>query len=847
MDTAFNYKWHVSPTGISDLQEALEMSDGKVLFYGGTYTAYVKLFDSTGSMISSFDIPGNYVEDLKNVTLLKDGRLFLPMGYNGVCDLDPGVGMVQYTSGGTSNRPLLVEYSLCQPKRTNLTISICHGEHYSMGDSNYYQTGIYAKYFYTGACDSIVTLNLTVKQVDTRLLPSIDTIYCVNIPNASYHWYNCTNKTTVSGQTHSFFLPPDNDSYAAIISTSGCIDTTNCVQRFQNSNIGFPSLAWGTAFKSRTELGIGHKLITDQFGNFYICGAFYGYWFTNLWAGNKGIGGFEGINNFPDGFIAKYDNNGIFQWAYNFGGQINNVNNPGYDCANSISVDGHGNVYATGYYNFSVDFDPRENYIYALPQLSSYKQGFILKLDPSGTLVWAKPLGGVSTNITPYTIAVAANGNIAIGGELTGTFGDFDPGPNTAILTGRGFIAMYDSICNYIGGLGIMENSSCQAICSSVCFDSDNNLIAGGYFSGNTDFDPGPGVYSFSISSGFSYFLAKYSPSFDIVWAKKIGAFSCGIYPTSRIHLDHTNNIYELKHNSLCRYAPNGTLSYQYPLSWSNYATSYQFDLDNSGNIYLFATYNGTVQLEPGLSFSAGSGTKEIVAKYNNNGTSAWGFVITPNQITNPTGIAVDGYGNFFIAGPTGPGCTGTFDIDPSANTYNISAANYFIAKYGNSCSRIDTSSTITNSNTVMNVSSNAFYEWKRCGDGTIVAYGTNPHFSADSSGFYYCVINMGACSDSTSCKYLLQGVFVDVRELDTRPEIIVYPNPTDDNVIIDLKQKYDNVTVEILNIMGQLISSKEYSSVESVNLPIEGAKGIYYLKIMIDNTELKAFKIIKN
>ncbi|MBK8619436.1 MAG: SBBP repeat-containing protein [Anaerolineales bacterium] len=82
-----------------------------------------------------------------------------------------------------------------------------------------------------------------------------------------------------------------------------------------------------------------------------------------------------------DIFISKLDSNGNYVWAKSMGGTD-------YDYANGISVDSSGNVYTTGTFLNTVDFDPGPNDA----NLSSvgWNDIFISKLDGSGNYVWAR-------------------------------------------------------------------------------------------------------------------------------------------------------------------------------------------------------------------------------------------------------------------------------------------------------------------------------------------------------------------------------------------------------------------------------------------------------------------------
>src|SRR5690606_1414173 len=85
-----------------------------------------------------------------------------------------------------------------------------------------------------------------------------------------------------------------------------------------------------------------------------------------------------------DIFIQKLDTNGNFVWAKSMGG-IN------WDYGYSVAVDVSGNVYTTGSFRETVDFDPGAG-IYNLTSQGG-TDIFIQKLDADGNFVWANRMG----------------------------------------------------------------------------------------------------------------------------------------------------------------------------------------------------------------------------------------------------------------------------------------------------------------------------------------------------------------------------------------------------------------------------------------------------------------------
>ncbi|HOZ31121.1 MAG TPA: SBBP repeat-containing protein, partial [Bacteroidales bacterium] len=121
-----------------------------------------------------------------------------------------------------------------------------------------------------------------------------------------------------------------------------------------------------------------------------------------------------------------------------------------YDSGNSISTDALGNIYITGSFSGTADFDPSASTY----NLTSAGSGdiFIQKLDASGNFVWAKVMGETYDDIG-YSISTDASGNSYITGYFFETV-DFDPSEGTYNLISVGardiFIQKLDASGNFV-------------------------------------------------------------------------------------------------------------------------------------------------------------------------------------------------------------------------------------------------------------------------------------------------------------------------------------------------------------------------------------------------------------
>lgn len=158
---------------------------------------------------------------------------------------------------------------------------------------------------------------------------------------------------------------------------------------------------------------LSHSITVDASGNIYTCGLF------------SGTGDFDPgplvfnltSNGEYDIFITKFDPAGNFIWAKSMGGANSDQVQP-------IAVDATGNVYTTGFFFVTVDFDPGAG-VYNLTSFGQ-RDIFISKLDPAGNFIWAKQMGGTDYDHS-WSLALDAAGNVYTTGEFVSTIADFDP------------------------------------------------------------------------------------------------------------------------------------------------------------------------------------------------------------------------------------------------------------------------------------------------------------------------------------------------------------------------------------------------------------------------------------
>ena len=327
----------------------------------------------------------------------------------------------------------------------------------------------------------------------------------------------------------------------------------------------------------------------------------------------------RGTNGFPanDAYLCKYDVNGNFKWARNWGGN-------GGDEAYHAGVDGMGNVYVNGDFS-STNMSLASVGLTGSVTNNGFYDAFIFKFDANGTCLWARTWGGVCYDDCTCC-AVDPAGNVYGGGMFASPIADFDPAPATNYLYAHNtdtndyyaFLGLVDAFLTKLDANGDFQwarswgATNLNDAAGGIAVDGADNVYVSGYFQDTVDFNQ-TGVASNFTSHGLT------------------DAFIC-------------------KHDS------NGT--FQWAETWGGAAddSAGGIALDSLGSVYVAGTFTSTdVDFDPGSGIdnhSTHGGQDISLSKFDSNGH----FILArtcggSGDDTGYGGIAVDGSGKVFESG----------------------------------------------------------------------------------------------------------------------------------------------------------------------------------------------------
>lgn len=241
-----------------------------------------------------------------------------------------------------------------------------------------------------------------------------------------------------------------------------------------------------------------HSISIDPSGNIFLTG-----YFSGVVDFDPGINSFSlSSNGSNDIFILKLDPTANFNW-------VKQIGDNGDDQGISLNAHVAGNLYVTGNFSGTVDFDPGSG------QFNLQSEGstdvFLLNLSTAGSFIWAKQLGGPLSDYSNH-LTTTALGGIFLTGDYRSTV-DFDPGPSAVRFTANGendvFILKFDpsgilAWVRVFGGAG-SDAPACMAV------DAAEHIYTTGFFSETVDFDPAFPTFYLTASGSINAFVHKLS------------------------------------------------------------------------------------------------------------------------------------------------------------------------------------------------------------------------------------------------------------------------------------------------------------------------------------------------
>lgn len=296
-------------------------------------------------------------------------------------------------------------------------------------------------------------------------------------------------------------------SYYSPLSFDTCFLNDNINNGFQAYVTKFDSSGSALWAKSaRGNLASGNVICTDKNGSLYLAGVYFGdsISFDQITLRNN-------ITADPNYFIAKYDSSGTVLWAKAIG--CGPLPNP-----SGLISDINNNIYFSGGFSSPLIIfggDTLNN--------SGSRNSFVTKYDQSGNEIWARKIGGTSTDwISGLTSD--GSGNIYVTGYFKSPTLYFD---SDSLVNSGGmdfFLAKYDASGNFIWAKSSVGDF--DEFPRSITGNSSGIYISGTSTSKQVSFDS---VILNDTSSNPSHkvmFLCNYDTNGNVIWAKNLPAYN---------------------------------------------------------------------------------------------------------------------------------------------------------------------------------------------------------------------------------------------------------------------------------------------------------------------------------
>ena len=374
------------------------------------------------------------------------------------------------------------------------------------------------------------------------------------------------------------------------------------------------------------------------------------------------------------------------------------------DESNGLAVDSTGNTYVTGYFTGSATFGAGESGETSLTS-DGDRDIFVAKYTADGNLVWVKRAGGSDTGIK---IAVDGSGKAYVVGAFaeSAIFGAGEANETTLTCDcfgGGMFIAKYSTDGDLIWAKPIVSQNSVNV--NDLAVDNSGNAYVTGVMFRTATFGFGETNEMMLTSNAHTnnMFIAKYTASGDLVWARKAGdtsgnteayslavdgsgnVYVIGYFVVATFGLGETNEITLTSDSAdvfVAKYTTVGRLAWVKRIV-TFHSRNLDIAVDGSGNAYI--TGNG------GGVFGRGEANETrfqrfqndiFVAKYTTGGNLVWVRFAGGSGQNSASSLAADSSGNVYVTGVFERTATFGFGQDSKTILTSDGLEDIFVAKY---------------------------------------------------------------------------------------------------------------------------------------------------------------------
>lgn len=537
-----------------------------------------------------------------------------------------------------------------------------------------------------------------------------------------------------------------------------------------------------------------------------------------------------------DIFVLKLTSNGDYAWAHKFGSSLP-------DEGVATCFDPNGNVFVTGFYQETVDFNPGNstNNFTAI----SYDI-FILKLDANGNYVWNIDLGSNPAE-QGRAIQCDANGNVYTSGSF-GSSLDFNPGAATEFMSSSGVADIYllklTNAGDFVWSRKIGGISNEYAL--SMAIDLNGSAILGGHFENTTTFNSFPNVAVTSAGLDDA-FVVKFNSDGSHAWTRTIG--STGYDRTQTVATDAQGNVYatgffqgtvDLNPEAgvenytaiqedcfVIKLSSSGAFINASIMGGTGSDYSYGIATDNNGGIYTCGSFTQTADFDPSSqvnTLTSIGGFDAFLSKWGQCvPTSSTDIQTACNQFTWIDGNTYTSNNNTAsVLLTTAAGCDSTVTLNLTINTVNVSVT--------------------ANDPTLSANIAGAQYQWVNCNSNfQPISGATQASFTPTSSGSFAVIISLNGCTDTSTC-YTINNV--GFLQLEESSAFSIFPNPSNGNFQISSKLPFKQSSIRILNALGVLVFEKEFEGNELIDFKLNQPAGIYFIEMTGDKTNKTVHRI---